>query len=239
MTKNTTKVNFDIHETVTAKLIGIMEAGAGDFVMPWHRQGSLLTMPKNAQTGNQYKGANVINCWISAEEKGFQHQQWATYKQWVELGGQVRKGEKGTLIIKYGTWTPKEAKASEPKQGADADNGERLYASPAWVFNVAQVDGVPQPEPAVKRDDLTERLAHVDEFLANTGAKFQEGGQRAYYRQPIPRRDTCNLSDPDHTDSGKRHRIYRQHGSAQHGNDKKHNAGRIFKAQTTCCDGHT
>ena len=32
------------------------------------------------------------------------------------------------------------------------------------------------------RPDLTTRLVHVDAFIANTGAEFREGGQRAFYR---------------------------------------------------------
>ncbi len=32
-----------------------------------------------------------------------------TYRQTQDLGGQVRKGEKGSLVVKYGTFTPKRA----------------------------------------------------------------------------------------------------------------------------------
>ena len=49
------------------------------------------------------------------------------------------------------------------------------------MFNAQQVDGY-EIAPAVPRQDLTVRLAHVDAFIANTGAEFREGGQRAFYR---------------------------------------------------------
>jgi antirestriction protein ArdC len=191
------KPKLDVHDAITSKIVAAIEAGAGDFQMPWHRPGVSFALPKNALTENVYRGSNILSLWIDTDEKKFEHQTWATYKQWEELGAQVRKREKGSLIVKYGEWTPKDdgaAPASEPRQRKrsstpdgttdqpnDADGGKRLFAKAAFVFNVAQVDGytIAQAKP---RSDLTERLAHVDAFIAATGAEFREGGQRAFYR---------------------------------------------------------
>ena len=108
---------------------------------------------------------------------------WATYRQWQELGAQVRGGEKGSLIVKYGEWVPKSAKeAATDASGDDEDSGKRLYAKPAFVFNAAQVENF-VIEAAPLRPDLTTRLLHVDRFIAATGAEFREAGQRAFYRQ--------------------------------------------------------
>ena len=57
-----------------------------------------------------------------------------------------------------------------------------MYARAAWVFNAAQVDGYTLPDQQ-PRSDLTTRLAHVDTFIAATGADFREGGGRAFYRR--------------------------------------------------------
>ena len=104
----------------------------------------------------------------------------------------MRKGEKGSLIVKYGEWIPKTAQdATKPdNQGDDEDNGKRLFAKAAWVFNVQQVDGFSVP-PMVDPPDLTERLEHVDAFIAATKAEFREGGQRAFYRH----RDSKGVGD--------------------------------------------
>lgn len=174
---------IDVHEAITAKIVAAIEAGAGAFEMPWHRPGVAFTIPKNALTTKPYNGSNILSLWIDADDKKFEHQVWATYKQWEEIGAQVRKGEKGSLIVKYGEWVPKDRR--EQDQGAkpddDEDNGKRLYAKPAWVFNVGQVDGY-EIAPSVPRADLTQRLDHVDAFIAATGAEFRAGGQRAFYR---------------------------------------------------------
>ena len=66
-------------------------------------------MPSNALTENHYRGINVISLWATAEEKAYTSPVWATYKQWSELGAQVRKGEKSALVIKYGEYEVSEA----------------------------------------------------------------------------------------------------------------------------------
>ena len=92
----------DLHAELTQKIVDQIEAGAGEFQMPWHRPGVAFTIPKNALTGEAYRGSNILWLWMAADEKKFGHQVYATYKQWQELGAQVRGGEKGSLIINYG-----------------------------------------------------------------------------------------------------------------------------------------
>ena len=185
------RTRMDVHEAITAKIVAEIEAGAGEFTMPWHRPGVSFTIPTNALTGNLYRGTNILSLWIDADEKKFEHQVWATYKQYEAAGAQVRKGEKGSLIVKYGEWVPKDAGedtaahpkrqrktervASAPHINEDDDDPKRMYAKAAWVFNAQQVDGY-AIEPAAPR------LARVDAFIAATGAEFREGGQRAFYR---------------------------------------------------------
>ncbi len=171
------KSRLDIHETVTNKIIAAIEAGAGEWKMPWHRLGTSFSIPRNATTDKAYRGINVLSLWIDADQKKFEHQLWGTYRQFQDVGAQVRAGEKASLIVKYGEWTPKDAR--EPENGDDPIT--RMYARPAWVFNVAQVDGFPVPG-STPRVDLTNRLDHVEQFIANTRAEFRYGGQRAYYR---------------------------------------------------------
>ena len=202
--ESATRQKIDVHEAITQKIIAAIEAGAGTFEMPWHRPGVAFTVPKNASTDKAYRGSNILSLWIDADAKKFEHQVWATYKQYSELGAQVRKGEKGSLIVKYGEWVPKEQTSAaaggqskrrsngsvasgDPTGEQGDDDGKRLFAKAAWVFNIDQVDAPAELRerllPAViHRPDLTIRLAHVDEFIAATGAEFREGGQRAFYR---------------------------------------------------------
>lgn len=184
----------DLHAELTAKIIAQIEVGAGEFQMPWHRPGVAFTIPRNALTGARYRGSNILWLWMASDDRKFQHQVFATYRQWQELGAQVRGGEKGALIVKYGEFVPKQERAKAAERGDEEDPAKRLYAKPAYVFNIDQVEApldlksklVPTEQP---RPDLTVRLAHVDAFLANTKAEFREGGQRAFYRHKTANAD--------------------------------------------------
>lgn len=59
-----------------------------------------------AVTGEAYRGINVIVLWVAGQMFGFEENTWMTYRQVQDFGGQVRKG--GTLVVKYGTFTPKD-----------------------------------------------------------------------------------------------------------------------------------
>jgi len=179
---------MDIHQHITDQIIAMLDRPLGEFQLPWHVPGG-LTRPVNAATGKAYKGVNILALWAAGELFGYSSGLWATYRQWAALGAQVRKGEKGSLIVKYGRWTPKGDKGPPPpaaEASGSADTGERLYARAAFVFNAAQVDGFADPAET-PRADLTTRLDHVDRFIAATGAEFREGGTRAFYRHPSSR----------------------------------------------------
>jgi hypothetical protein len=55
-------------------------------------------MPKNASTGRQYCGVNILILWGAVIECGFTGQSWLTFRQALSLGGHVRKGERGTVL---------------------------------------------------------------------------------------------------------------------------------------------
>lgn len=92
-----------------------------------------------------------------------------------ELGCQVRKGEKSSLVIFY-----KEYEA-EPDREKPDDDGKRRVARASYVFNCAQVDGY---TPPVAPEPLgpVERIERVERFIAGTGARIEVGGDSAFYR---------------------------------------------------------
>ena len=49
--------------------------------------------------GQPYKGINVLMFWGEAIAKGYAFPTWLTYRQAAEHGGQVRKGEHGSLVV--------------------------------------------------------------------------------------------------------------------------------------------
>ena len=49
--------------------------------------------------GIPYQGINVLMLWGAAMEKGYSAPIWMTFKQALALGGAVRKGEHGSLVV--------------------------------------------------------------------------------------------------------------------------------------------
>ena len=180
-------ITRDVYRSITDQIIASIEAGAGTFTMPWHRDAG-TTMPTNALTGSTYNGVNVIALWAAAEHRGFTTGYWATYKQWSLLGGQVRKGEKASVVVFY---------KQESVDVSEIDTGERkkksvLYARSSRVFNVDQIDGWQAPRPAAS--DPVAVLGAAERFVTATSADIRVGGDRAYYR---PRTDQIQMPDRD------------------------------------------
>jgi antirestriction protein ArdC len=156
-------------------VIAAIENGAGEWQMPWHRSG--VSRPLNAHTKKLYRGVNVVALWAAADAYGYGTGFWATFKQWRELGAQVRKGERASVIV---FWKELEWDIEDEKTG---ERGRRktLFARASWVFNADQVGGwIP---PASPERNLVEGLDHAEAFTAATGAQIRHGGDRAYYRR--------------------------------------------------------
>ena len=95
------KPRFDVHRAITDKIVQAVEAGAGQFVMPWHFVGLGVGRPTNAATGKRYRGVNALGLWAEAMLSAFDTGHWATYRQWQELGAEVRRGQRSATIIFY------------------------------------------------------------------------------------------------------------------------------------------
>jgi antirestriction protein ArdC len=179
------KSRRDIHAEITDELIRAIEADPAEPVMPWRRSGGPLWTPSNALTRKAYNGINIIALWVAAEVNAYPHPIWATYKQWQEMGAQVRGGEKSSPVVFFKEYDT----APDPER--EDDDGKRRVARASHVFNCAQVDGYAPPAPP-ERLGPVERIAAVDRFLANLGAKVVHGGERAFYRIST---DTIHMPD--------------------------------------------
>jgi antirestriction protein ArdC len=168
------KSRFDLHQTLTDQIVAAIErVSADDFRLPWHRSGMSGIQPRNALTRNAYRGINIVSLWVAAEVHQYPHALWATYKQWQELGAQVRKGERSSLVVFFKEYDV------EPDPQVEDDDGRRRVARHSSVFNVAQADNFALPDmPATS---IVERDAAAEAFFAATKADIRHGGERAFY----------------------------------------------------------
>jgi antirestriction protein ArdC len=127
--------------------------------------------------------------WAASMEKGYNCPLWLTYKQAAELGGQVRKGEKGSLVVYANTFT----KTGTDDKGAEIET-EIPFMKGYTVFNAEQIDGLPAhfsaTVPPLNSD--IKPLDTVERFFASTKASIQHGGSSAFYS---PSRDIVQMPE--------------------------------------------
>lgn len=111
----------NLYDEVTARIIAELEAGRVPWVQPWGRPGGTAPgLPRNALTARHYSGVNVLILWGAVIEHGFPSQGWLTFRQALEAGGAVRKGERGTTVVYADRFTPEAEKARAVETGGDA-----------------------------------------------------------------------------------------------------------------------
>ncbi|MBS9405484.1 DUF1738 domain-containing protein [Halomonas sp. TRM85114] len=175
---NATKT--DIYTRITDKIITDLEKGVRPWMKPWNAEHAAGRITKPLRyNGQPYNGINILMLWTAAAAIGYSAPIWMTFRQAKELGGHVRKGEKGEQVVYANTITRTEV---------DADSGEEIdqaipFMKGYTVFNVEQVEGLPDHyyRTAGPVLDPVQRIARADAFFAATGAVICHGGNQAYY----------------------------------------------------------
>lgn len=168
----------NVYEMVTQRIIEELEQGIIPWNKPWTgvRGGAFNRISK--------KPYSLINQMMLRHDG-----EYASYKQWQSVGGQVRKGEKSEIVVFWKMLQKKE-------QNEDGDEVVRTIPVLKYfsVFHISQVDGV---EP-LEKPELNEEIEPLDEaedvlmgYINREGIKFeQEASNEAYY---APLRDMIHL----------------------------------------------
>ena len=166
----------DVYTRITAEIIAAIEAGASEWLMPWHHDGAAVTRPTNVASTKRYRGVNTLALWVAARAAGYSDGLWGTYRQWQAAGAQVRKGEPATTVVLW-----KEVRCNDDEDGSDDDAGRRrMFARAFSVFNRTQVDGhEPEHSPV---SVSCERLDRVSAFFDALQIPVVEGLFHAHYR---------------------------------------------------------
>ena len=171
-----------LYQEITDPIIAELEAGRLPWVQPWGTSAvqAPLTMPKNAATQRRYSGINVLILWGAVVQHGFTGQSWLTFRQALSLGGNVRKGERGTTVVFADRFIPDEERARAREQG---DEPSAIpFLKRFIVFNVAQCDGLPADlvtVPPPVPDGLI--LPSVEALIRASRADLRLGGDKAFY----------------------------------------------------------
>ncbi len=164
----------DVAAEITRKVLDDLLQGTAPWVKSWTADGPKLPLRSN---GIPYTGINVLLLWMEAHEKGYSSPNWMTFRQAAALGGHVRKGEHGAMVVYANT-----IHKTEHTDEGDIEKDIR-FLKQYTVFNVQQIDGLPTlyyAKPPPKFDSSAQRIAHADAFFRNTGARVVTGDKPSY-----------------------------------------------------------
>lgn len=196
MSKTTTTTHesprADVYTRVTTRILADLENGVRPWMKPWSAANTegRITRPLR-HNGTPYRGMNVLLLWGRALEGGFSAPLWMTYKQAQALGGQVRKGEAGALVVYADRFT-----RTETDDHGETHERDIPFLKGYTVFNVEQIDGLPEQYRPAPRPALPALQLHreAEAFFERTGATIRHGGNRAYY---APSLDVVQLPPPE------------------------------------------
>ena len=171
----------DIYQTVTDRLIAAIEAGAGEWTMPWHVTKGSGAIPCNVASSRTYRGINVMVLWAAAQAAGYTQPIWGTYKQWQEHGAQVRKGEKAAAVVFWKLLDQAETQEDEEGQRSRCIFVRLSCVStpPRWTATRHQ----PCPLPANRNG-----FECAEAFFAALGATIRHGSEHSdeQHNSPVP-----------------------------------------------------
>ena len=170
-----------IYETVNQQIINQLEKGNIPWKMPWKKE-----FPTNLVSKKEYEGFNWWLLQIQQEERGYESNVWATFKQISEANGRVKKGEKSTPII---FWKMLERLRPTLK---DKEGNPKIETIPLLryynVFNLDQTEGVKRNAQERVIFENTNANQIIENYKKQIDVKY--GGNRAYYS---PREDYIQI----------------------------------------------
>ena len=186
----------DICENITAAIIAELENGVMPWSKPWAGSGGPV-MPRR-HTGARYRGINILVLWQAAEAAGYRSPHWMTFKQALEYGACVKKGERSTQIV-YAD------RVTKTETNENGENVERNFSflKAYSVFNAEQIDRLPArfaspataPAP-VEGGEPKDWAAYAPStaWFEAVPAEVIHRGERAVY---IPSQDRIELPERD------------------------------------------
>jgi antirestriction protein ArdC len=88
----------DLRKQITAQIVEALESGnLPPWRKPWNNDPT-AGFPTNALTHRHYTGINPLLLNLNGMRQGFQSRFWATFRQWKELGGGVKRGSSSIAL---------------------------------------------------------------------------------------------------------------------------------------------
>ncbi len=159
----------NVYEIVNNRIIEYLEKGVVPWQQPWVEAG----LPKNLISGRNYRGINV---WL-LNSLGYSQNNFLSFKQVKELGGSVKKDEKGNIIV-FWKWIEKENKETGENEKTPLP---RYYR----VFNIEQCTDIPKeklPPTIERKNDPIQTCEEIIQHMPKH-PDIRHNENRAYYHK--------------------------------------------------------
>ncbi|SHJ79763.1 Antirestriction protein ArdC [Hymenobacter daecheongensis DSM 21074] len=178
-TSKATAARPDVYQIVTDRIISALEGGIIPWRKPWN---AVYGLPRNYATGRVYSGINLFLLHFSGALPFFM-----TFKQALEMGGNVRKGAKGHQVVYYNVST---------RENKQTGKEEKMpFLKYYTVFSVEDIEGIEFDLPKVEKREFTPSEVAEGIVEAWDGKPaIQHLHQRAYYS---PSLDFVNMPKPE------------------------------------------
>jgi antirestriction protein ArdC len=161
-----------LYETVTERMLVLLEAGTA----PWSNPALGGGFPCNLVSRKAYRGINPFMLWATPYASKY----WLSYRQAENLGGNVRKGEKGSKVV-YWHWRTAE---EMDRLRAKIANPAPCYPLISTVFNLEQCEGltVPGDDAKTLNHAPLESAEAIYDNMPNKPTLQASPNGRAFYR---------------------------------------------------------
>jgi antirestriction protein ArdC len=172
-----------LRQEITTQIIQALESGN---LPPWRKPWNTTNSGahRNKVSNKPYSGVNPLILELASQRHGFTSSIWATFNQWKQACGRVKRRPDDVEPGKWGTticFTAPVTKKKRAKDGTDKEDKFWILKS-FTVFNLDQVEGpfdhLRSTEAEPKK--LFENFEAGDELIAATGAEIRTGNQACY-----------------------------------------------------------
>ncbi len=169
-------MKVEICQQITERIKTLLAQG----VVPWHKPWKASTgLPRNLITHQPYRGINVF----LLMSMSYESPHWLTFRQAIQLGGSVKKGEKACPVVFWKQTTIEDKESHEPQTFPML----RLY----HVFNVAQCEGLKSVTDPAQVPMTVTSAAEIVAGMPHPPI-IKHGMSRAYYS---PSDDTVGMPE--------------------------------------------
>lgn len=180
--------NEKVYEQVNERIIELLEKGVAPWRKPWRNdETGKIEVAKNFVSKKPYRGCNFF----MLNNMGYSSPYWLTFQQAKQKGGNIKKGEKGTIIIFW-----KALSFTEKNEQGESKEKNVPFLKYSYVFNLEQCENLKaeesKPVELIAHNPIEECEAIIKKYpLGMCPVKHED--DRAFYS---PSRDYINLPKP-------------------------------------------